>query len=70
MKCPVCKKPLYGPKPAPTDKSCEPILYYLCASPPSKCSLSGQRFDLRGNKVDASLIEDAVVKTNEEEGLL
>lgn len=70
MNCPVCKNPLFGPHRAPTDKSQEPILYYLCISPPSKCRLSGQRFDLRRNPVDASLIEDAVVKTNEEEGLL
>lgn len=69
MDCPVCKNPLLGPKSAPTDKSPEPILYYVCTSPPSKCPQSGQRYDLRGNKVDASVIEDAVVKTNEDEGL-
>lgn len=67
MDCPVCKNPLFGPHPAATDRSKDRILYYFCQSPRSKCRLSGQRFDLLGNLVEASLIEDAVNATREDE---
>lgn len=69
MNCAVCEKPLIGPRPPSSDKSPDPVQYYFCKSPPSICRLSGQRFDLDGRPVDAPLIQDAVVKTNQDEGL-
>lgn len=69
MNCTVCNKPLFGPHSASSDKSPEPVQYYFCKSPPSICRLSGQRFDMDRRPVGAPLIEDAVVKTNEDEGL-